>query len=122
MPEGLVVAAEGIDGDEVSLSGNITVVADDIISFIFVNANAVTTDRVVLDDASGVVNNVKVVGTGITGLTRVSDSDLPSDTVELSEQISVSTASSFGFGFFSDTITLDTNNLDGELSRCSDFC
>ena len=34
VPEGLVVAAEGIDGDEVSLSGNITVVADDIISFI----------------------------------------------------------------------------------------
>ena len=27
VPEGLVVAAEGIDGDEVSLSGNITVVA-----------------------------------------------------------------------------------------------
>ena len=116
VPEGLVVAAEGIDGDEVSLSGNITVVADDIISFIFVNANAVTTDRVVLDDASGVVNNVKVVGTGITGLTRVGDSDLPSNTVELSEQISVSNASNFGFGFNSDTITLDTNNLDGELA------
>jgi hypothetical protein len=112
-PEGLTVT--GIEGDAVSLSGAITVAVDDIISFIFPNATAVTTNRIVLDDASGVVNAVKVVGTGITELTRVSDSDLPSDTVELSEQISVSNASSFGFGFNSDTITLDTGDLDGAV-------
>ncbi|MGI9448479.1 MAG: hypothetical protein ACR2NI_12725, partial [Pirellulales bacterium] len=113
--EGLFVAAEGIDDDLVSLTGNITVAADDIISFIFPNTDTIATDRIVLNDASGVVNAVKVVGTGITGLTRVTDSDGPSDTVLLSEEIDVSNASRLGFGFSGITITLDTSDLDGEL-------
>ena len=127
---GELVAVGGIDlvANTVRLSGDITVEENDFIEFTF--AGTKTTTRVTVGDATGIEEGVLVNGAaGIPDGTRVAAGGISLfDTLDptagavieldapLAVPINILNTDTIGFGFNSDTIPLDTNDLDGAVA------
>ena len=110
-----VTVAEIVSGTAVRLSGDVSVSDGDFFGFDFAGA-PITTTRVRVADTTGIIAGTLVNGVaGLPATLRVFAVDAASGTVTFDQAATLSDGDLLGFGFNSNTITLDTD-FDSDLA------